>query len=72
MIILDGENLLWKNWDFPIFLINDGNTTQKLYDCYDEHNTGAEATWPLCSVELKSPMYAAKGWAFFDLLKCTH
>lgn len=55
-----GENILWRNWDFPIFLINDGNTTQDLFDCYDEFNSGAEVNWPLCSVELKSPMYAAK------------
>ena len=35
---LAGENILWRNWDFPIFLINDGNTTQDLFDCYEEFN----------------------------------
>jgi len=55
-----GESILWQNWDFPIFLINDAATTQSLFDCYNDHNSGTDPDWPLCAVELTSAMYAAK------------
>jgi len=55
-----GGNLLWTNWDFPIFYVSNSNITEPLYDCYDEHNSAADSSWPLCAVELSSPMYAAK------------
>ena len=59
-MFLAGGNLLWTNWDFPIFYVSNSNITEPLYDCYDEHNSAADSSWPLCAVELSSPMYAAK------------
>ncbi|XP_023337396.1 nicastrin [Eurytemora carolleeae] len=40
--------------------MNNENTTENLYSCFLEHNSGDDVSWPLCAVELSSPMYAAK------------
>jgi len=49
---------MWEEWGFPIFLIQDANSTASLHQCWSEHNV--PLSWPLCSVELKGNMYAAK------------
>lgn len=60
-----GQNLLFQDWGFPIFLVEDSQTTDFLIeDCFEKHNKITEnrtkLDWPLCSVELKSNMYAAR------------
>jgi len=50
---------MWEDWGFPIFLIQDADSTASLHQCWSEHNQ-APLSWPLCSVELKGNMYAAK------------
>jgi len=58
-----GQNLMFEDWGFPIFLVENSTTTDYLIeDCFEAHNkiiNGTEPDWPLCSVELKSNMYAA-------------
>ena len=54
-----GSGTMWEDWGFPIFLVQDANSTASLYQCWSKHNQ-APLSWPLCSVELKGNMYAAK------------
>jgi len=56
-----GSDLMWKSFQFPIFYLHDTNTTDNLYDCYQEHNNQTTAlAWPLCSVQLSSNMHATR------------
>jgi len=50
---------MWEDWGFPIFLVQDADSTSSLQQCWLEHNQ-EPLSWPLCSVELKGNMYAAK------------
>ena len=50
---------MWEDWGFPIFLVQDADSTASLHQCWSQHNQ-APLSWPLCSVELKGNMYAAK------------
>ncbi len=63
-----GENILWRNWDFPIFLINDGNTTQDLFDCYDEFNryigTSLDNDYDFCTYSNGAKSYLFLGLIF--------
>jgi len=54
-----GSSSMWEDWGFPIFLVQDSNSTEALHKCWLEHNQ-APLSWPLCSAELKGNMYAAK------------
>jgi len=59
-----GQNLMFEDWGFPIFLVEDtAKTDYLIHDCFEIHNKITEnrtnPEWPLCSVELKSNMYAA-------------
>lgn len=54
-----GSGAMWEDWGFAIFLVQDSKATSELYSCWMEHNQ-PPLTWPLCSVELKANMYAAK------------
>ena len=56
---LQGSNSMWEDWGFPIFLVKDSKATEELHQCWEDHNQ-APLSWPLCSVELKASMYAAK------------
>ena len=53
-----GSGLLWSKFSFPIFYLPDSQTTEALYQCYQDHNLPPLA-WPLCSVEMKANMHAA-------------
>ena len=53
-----GSGLLWSKFSFPIFYLPESQTTEELYQCYQEHNLPPLA-WPLCSVEMKANMHAA-------------
>ena len=59
-----GSNLMFEDYDFPILLSKDQNTSDFLVkDCFEKFNVpeedGSARDWPLCAVELKSHMYAA-------------
>ena len=41
MLCSAGENMLWQDWGFPIFLIQDENITESLYQCYHTYNRWA-------------------------------
>jgi len=54
------SNTMWMDWGFPIFLVQDSNSTEKIYKCFKDYNEKTPLSWPLCSLELKSSMYGAK------------
>jgi nicastrin len=54
-----GTGTMWEDWGFPIFLVQEAAATEGLLDCWLHHNQ-PPLGWPLCSVELKANMYAAK------------
>jgi len=55
-----GSNAMWIDWGFPIFLVQNANATDKLYNCFLDYNNKTPLSWPLCSMELKANMYGAK------------
>ncbi|XP_055329018.1 nicastrin-like [Paramacrobiotus metropolitanus] len=58
-----GNGMLFQKWDIPIFLLyNQAEISYLLDNCTYKFNIRANGTtpsWPLCSAELKSFMYAA-------------
>ena len=53
-----GDNMLFRNYDFPIFLLTDTTSIDNLTDCYWAHNDPADQeSYPLCAVQLKSAMF---------------
>ena len=54
-----GSGTMWENWGFPIFLVENSSFVENIHDCYLTHNTKEPRSWPLCSLELSSNMYAA-------------
>ncbi|XP_066955475.1 nicastrin [Macrobrachium rosenbergii] len=55
-----GSALLYSNWDFPIFLIDNQTSVDNIISCYEEFNApkdGEPRSWPLCALELKSHMF---------------
>jgi len=55
-----GSSAMWVDWGFPIFLVQNTNATEKLYNCFVQYNDKSPLSWPLCSMELKANMYGAK------------
>ncbi|MPC24299.1 Zinc finger protein 808 [Portunus trituberculatus] len=57
----NGTSLLYMNWDFPIFLIDNQTSINHIIDCYKNFNEpdadGTARSWPLCYSELKSNMF---------------
>ena len=54
-----GQDAMWTDWGFPVFLVEDTSQTDLLYNCSVQYNS-APLAWPLCSVEMKAHMYGAK------------
>merc|ERR1719447_2226191 len=40
---------MWEDWGFPIFLVQDADSTSSQQQCWLEHNQ-EPLSWPLCSV----------------------
>ena len=55
-----GSNTMWVDWGFPIFLVQNTNATENLYNCFLQYNDKSTLSWPLCSMELKANMYGSK------------
>ena len=55
-----GSGVMWEQWAFPIFLLENSTFAQDIHECYDNHNIKRPLHWPLCALELSSNMYAAK------------
>lgn len=56
----DGTSLLYMNWNFPIFLVDNQTSINNVIDCYKGFNEpvdGEARSWPLCYSELKSNMF---------------
>lgn len=57
------SGLIFQSFPFPIFLMEDEDTVQRMKNCYESFNkpisNGVQRSWPLCSVELKIQMNAA-------------
>ncbi|XP_050535168.1 nicastrin isoform X2 [Daktulosphaira vitifoliae] len=56
-----GSGILLEGWDFPIFVINDIETIKEIQNCFQNYNLPSkdQSGGSLCSLELKSHMYAA-------------
>ncbi|XP_050440405.1 nicastrin [Adelges cooleyi] len=56
-----GSSILLKGWSFPIFIIYDKETIKEMFNCFKKYNlpTNNQNDRSLCTVELKSHMYAA-------------
>lgn len=61
-----GLNMMFQNFPFPIFLIKDDDSIEKLRNCSEKFNEPldgsgkrVEKSWPLCSAELFAQMHAA-------------
>ncbi|XP_065565681.1 nicastrin-like [Artemia franciscana] len=54
---------LFEDWGFPIFFVQSIETAQNISQCYEKYNRpsikGVPRDWPLCAIELKSPMIGA-------------
>ena len=56
----NGTSLLYMNWDFPIFLVDNQTSIDNVMECYTNFNEpidGVARSWPLCYTELKSNMF---------------
>ncbi|XP_063862267.1 nicastrin-like [Scylla paramamosain] len=57
----NGTSLLYMNWNFPVFLIDNQSSINHVIDCYKNFNepdaNGSARSWPLCYSELKSNMF---------------
>lgn len=56
----DGTSLLYMNWNFPIFLVDNQTSIDHVINCYKNFNEpvdGKARSWPLCYTELKSNMF---------------
>lgn len=56
----DGTGMSFKYYDIPMFALTDEKEVTDLVECYQKHNSQAKPDYPLCAVELKDFMYAAK------------
>ncbi|XP_023713100.1 nicastrin isoform X3 [Cryptotermes secundus] len=57
-----GTGLMFIDWGFPIFHIEDGDSISKLYQCYQKHNAyhrDEQRDQSLCALEMNSFMIAA-------------
>lgn len=57
-----GNKFLFIDWPFPMFMVDDENTTKTINECYNEFNKPfgeSQLTRPLCSLQMKSHMSAA-------------
>ncbi|PFX26799.1 Nicastrin [Stylophora pistillata] len=55
-----GTRMSFKYFDIPMFALNDEAEVDYLLKCYKKHNKQEHPDYPLCAVELKDFMYAAK------------
>lgn len=55
-----GNGMSFKYYNIPIFALNKEKEVDDLVKCYKKHNSQDEAQYPLCGVQLKDFMYAAK------------
>ena len=55
-----GSGVMWEQWGFPIFLLENSTFAEDIHQCFESHNTRKPHHWPLCALELSSNMYAAK------------
>ncbi|XP_069583490.1 nicastrin isoform X1 [Ranitomeya imitator] len=56
-----GSGMSYEDFQFPIFLLQDENETEVIKQCYMKHNIPGNDTspqYPLCAMQLISPMYA--------------
>ncbi|XP_058805891.1 nicastrin isoform X2 [Phymastichus coffea] len=57
-----GSSLLLEDWPFPMFYTQDGDTLNKIRECYSKYNAHdreKQAERSLCALEMKSFMLAA-------------
>ncbi|XP_067053830.1 nicastrin-like isoform X1 [Acropora muricata] len=55
-----GNGMSFKYYNIPIFALNKEKEVDDLVKCYKKHNSQGEPQYPLCGVQLKDFMYAAK------------
>ncbi|RMX60946.1 hypothetical protein pdam_00003426 [Pocillopora damicornis] len=55
-----GTGMSFKYFDIPMFALNDEAEVDDLLKCYKTHNSQEHPDYPLCAVQLKDFMYAAK------------
>ncbi|CAH3146332.1 unnamed protein product [Pocillopora meandrina] len=55
-----GTGMSFKYFDIPMFALNDEAEVDDLLQCYKTHNSQEHPDYPLCAVQLKDFMYAAK------------
>ncbi|XP_070807107.1 nicastrin [Pituophis catenifer annectens] len=56
-----GNSLSYLDFGFPIFLLQDGNESEVIKQCYRKYNTpqnGSGPEYPLCAMQLSSHMHA--------------
>lgn len=56
----EGTSLLYMNWNFPIFLVDNQTSINHIIECYENFNEpvdGQARSWPLCYSQLKSNMF---------------
>ena len=53
-----GNSILFNNYNFPIFLIDDADSIKNIINCYNTHNNPDNSVdYPLCAIELVSDMF---------------
>ncbi|KAM4014063.1 nicastrin isoform 2-T2 [Anomaloglossus baeobatrachus] len=56
-----GSGMSYEDFHFPVFLLQDENETEVIKECYMKHNlpgNGSAPQYPLCAMQLISPMHA--------------
>ncbi|XP_078381644.1 nicastrin-like isoform X2 [Oculina patagonica] len=56
----DGSGMSFNYYDIPMFALDDENEVDALIKCYRDYNSQRNPDYPLCAVQLKDFMYAAK------------
>jgi nicastrin len=57
-----GQEILFENYDFPIFYVQNERESLEIQKCYNDFNLpidGMARDWPLCAAQLKAHMFAA-------------
>ena len=52
-----GSNIMWQDWNFPIFYLENSTFSESLLDCFTSHNIPLK--WPACSVQMTADMFAS-------------
>ncbi|XP_068731968.1 nicastrin-like [Montipora capricornis] len=55
-----GNAMSFRYYDIPIFALNNEKEVDALIECYKKHNSQEHPEYPLCGVQLKDFMFAAK------------